>query len=149
VTRRLKAGRDGAGGITEAEAIAAMNEWREYGSDARFTPLSPAGATPESYLLTVTPVLTAGVYRLIPIMFATGSQAGTQLQMDLTIDAVPIGPILTEASVNGGGFLLSSVPDQDWTAGDAAHTFEFLIAQPGGPGTVTARVASFSWERVA
>jgi hypothetical protein len=114
----------------------------------RFTPLTPAGATPESYLQTTTPILQAGLYRVTPVLVVIGSAAGTDILAIVEIDGQPLN-LLTEASVAGGGFILSGLGDQDFSAGDAAHTFEFFVAQPSGPGVVTAVGASFAWERKA
>lgn len=137
-------------GLTAAEAVEAIAAWSQFGFDQRFTPLVVNTPTPTSYLLTVTPVLDAGLYAVSTLILVTGSAAGTDLQTGLEIDGVPAGPpVLSEANINGGGFLFSGTIVQDWTAGDATHTLEFLVAQPGGPGQVTAEQATFIWERKA
>jgi hypothetical protein len=135
--------------FTDADAVAAVNAWRQYGQVSRFTPLTPAGATPELYLSATTPVLAAGLYRVSEVLFVVGSAAGTDLDARISVDGFFLNPLLTAATVAGGGFLLSGLPDQDWTAGAAAHTIEMFIAQSGGPGTVSALVGSIAWERKA
>lgn len=133
------------GAVDEAGAVAATLAFREYGADAFFVPLVVATPTPTLYRSVVTPVVAGGVYSVSLVIRVVGSNGGTDIDVDVIIDGVSLGSILTEAVVAGGGFLLSASGPQSWAPG--AHVIEYYVSQPSGPGFVTATLATTSWAR--
>lgn len=127
------------GGVsyTDAEAVAAVNAWRNHTFNVNPGPVLIAGATPQSVLVIPVSVPEDGVYEAVGTLFCTGTNQGTQYRIDFEVDGAAGSPspfadvgIANGVYAFGGGF--GPVP---LTAGP--HVFELLVSQPGGGGTLT------------
>jgi len=117
------------------------SEWvphtRFYSSANRQTPLNAAGAMPISYLLLTTPVAPVGLYEFVVSAIAGGTNAGTQISIDLFINGIPLSGPFQETGVPGGRFAWGSTFPFPVVA-PGVQTMELFLSQPGGVGTASA-----------
>lgn len=146
MTRRLVGGPSiGGPPYSDSDAVAAMQAFEAYGSDDFRVPAPFTSPTLQSYRLVTTPVLEAGTYHVSVGIFVVGSAQGTDVAVDIEFDGVPLGTVLTEAAVVGGGFVLPATQAIVWA--DGTHTIEYFVGQPSSPGMVTAVGTITTWGR--
>jgi hypothetical protein len=149
MTRRLRAGREGDGGIEDAPAdgtpyVRQNGMWvpeNVFGTEWQATPevVTPLvlNATFAPYVTMTTTNLAGGVYEVAPFIAATGDSANGQWEARIVVDGIPFGVALFETFGTAGAIkpLTALIP---LPFGPGVHTIVTEARQPGGPGAVSA-----------
>jgi hypothetical protein len=151
MTRPIGGAPAGGGGApppayTDAQAVAAVNVYRNWHGAVQAVPLPLAGPTLVLFATLAWTVPEVGVYGFQNSVLATATSANAQFQAEIRVDGVPQGGPLFAFGVAGGVQTFAALPfSMPLSVGP--HVTEIYVAQPTSPGTTTALGAFIQTER--
>lgn len=134
------------GGYDNAQAVAAVNVWRNWHAFANAAPVV-LGAAPVTLASVTFNVPEAGVYRFFPFASVTADSANSLVRLEIFLDGAPRGSVLFSFGVANAVQGFTGAPYEGPLA-VGNHTVRLDGSQPASPGVVTALVSSIQAERV-